>query len=80
MITVLTDTEAERLDVLTALRNTLPGGQPFQVLVQGRITDWYPSGWISGPVLSPYMAAAVLPDAACTPQSPPPRTRTGESP
>lgn len=43
----MTDTESERQDVLSALRSELGGLVPFQVLVQGRITDCYPSGWTS---------------------------------
>jgi hypothetical protein len=53
VITVMTDTEAERMDVLDALRDHLGGATPFQVMVRDKITDWYPSGWASGKVRTP---------------------------
>jgi hypothetical protein len=45
VITVMVDTEGERMDMLLALRIELGGTTPFQVLVQGQLTDRYPSGW-----------------------------------
>jgi hypothetical protein len=47
VITVMTGTEDERLDVLAAFEAGLDSAVPFQVLVAGKITDHYPSGWAS---------------------------------
>lgn len=45
MITVSVGTQGERQDVIAAFRAGLGSTIPFQVLLNGRLTDSFPCGW-----------------------------------